>query len=68
MFNTRQKIRERLDYTKLPDGTWQIDFRGFTTVTMRARTLEACQARIFDEIDIRLADFVAAPPESAKGG
>ena len=68
MYNTRQKIRDCLDYRKLPDGSWQIDFRGFTMLTTRAKTLDACQAKILDEIDSKLADFVAVAPETAKGG
>ena len=61
MYRTRQKIEDTFDYTKLRDGSWQIEFRGFTEVTAREKTLRACQARAIEEIDAKLAEFVVTP-------
>ena len=62
MYRTRQKIQDHLDYTKLRDGTWQIEFRGFAAVTVREKTLDQCQAKALAEIDAKLADVVVRPP------
>ena len=66
MYRTRRKIQDSLDYTKLRDGTWQIVFRGFAEVTVREKTLDACQTRALDEIDAKLADFVLTPAATPK--
>jgi len=62
MFRTRRKIEESIDYTKLRDGSWQAEFRGFADVMVAEKTLGACQSRLFEEIDSRLADFVVRTP------
>ena len=62
MYRTRQKIQDHLDYTKLRDGTWQIEFPGFAAVTVRETILDECQAKALAEIDAKLADVVLTPP------
>lgn len=62
MFRTQQKIRESVDYTKLRDGSWQAEFRGFATVMATEKNLDACRFKILSEIDAKLADFVVTPP------
>ena len=56
-------LTERVTYEPTASG-WRGEFRGPFTLTADAPTIEACRRSLIDEMDARLAEWLAQVPPS----
>jgi hypothetical protein len=64
LFKTIRALYAQVNYTRLDDGRWRADFRGFCEASATDASLERCRSLIIDMLDDRLARFLGAPPDA----
>jgi hypothetical protein len=61
LVKTTIAYQNALEYARNNDGSWTAAFRGPFQILVTADSLERCRNRALDELDARLAEWIAMP-------
>ena len=65
-FRTIHAFQERINYTKIKNSSWRAEFHGPVDVLVEETTLERCRSRAPEQLDDKLAAWLAGGAEAGK--